>query len=884
MSGKKALNSADHEPMYVIKRNGDHEEVKFDKITARIKALSGDLHGIDPAEVTFEVLNPKTFKSGIHTSQLDLNVANNCAAKLAKHPDFNTLASRLVVSNLYKNTSSSVYKTFKKLYEYVNDKTGLPSPLISKRTMDIVTKYRAELEALVDYDVNVRQYFGLKTLEASYLKKINGDVIERPQHALLRVAIGIRGDDLEGIKQSYRLMVAGYFTHASPTMFNAGTDNQHLSSCYLTGVYCNGTKTPDDVYEPGIIRDVREVITDDSDHGYSIDSSSDDNDDSNGSNGSNDSNGSNGTSRTISTNSLVEEQLQIESDGVNGDSVDGIYDTVKKSAKISQSAGGLGISVSNIRARGTYIRGTGGTSNGIVPMIRVFNNTASYIDQGGGKRPGAFVMYLEPWHADVFDFIKMRSKKTPEEFRAVDLFYGLWIPDLFMKRVQEGGDWTLMCPKECPGLDECYGDEFEAKYVAYEAAGKGRRTIKAEELWEAILESQFETGMPYMLAKDSANAKSNHQHMGTIKCSNLCCEIIEFTSRDEIAVCNLASIALTLFVKADASNKPFFDHQKLYDVTYHVTENLNLVIDIEDYPTNEAAYSNKRNRPIGLGVQGLADAFILMRMPFESDSASQLNKEIFETMYFAALSASCDLAAKQGPYASYEGSPFSRGLLQHDLWLGAKSRGDIPAEHPHETARWNWRELRAKIAKYGIRNSLLMAPMPTASTAQILGNNEGCEPFTSNIYKRDVLSGEFTIVNKYLQRDLIALGRWNDDLKDKIILNGGSVQGLPEIPKDLQELYKTVWEIKQKKIIDMAADRGVYIDQSQSMNLHVQDPNYAKLTTLYFHAWKRGLKTLQYYFRQQAKVNAQQFSIDAKRAEQLICSIKNRDACMMCSS
>jgi ribonucleoside-diphosphate reductase alpha subunit len=518
-------------------------------------------------------------------------------------------------------------------------------------------------------------------------------------------------------------------------------------------------------------------------------------------------------------------------------------------------------------------------------MIRVFNNTATYIDQGGGKRPGAFAMYLEPWHADVFDFLRMRAKKTPEEFRAKDLFYALWIPDLFMQRVESKGNWSLMCPRECPGLNECHGDAFVKLYTSYEDAGKARRVVPAMELWNAILESQFETGNPYMLAKDACNAKSNHKHMGTIKSSNLCCEIIQYTSKDEIAVCNLASIALSKFIKYD-TEVPSYDFDKLYDVTYTVTGNLNKVIIRSDYPTPEAAYSNIKNRPIGIGVQGLADTFIMMRMPFDSPEAAELNKRIFECMYFAALDASCDLSKKYGPYASYEGSPASKGLLQHDLWLvGIKDDGsNIPENHPHQSSNLPWAALRKKISLFGLRNSLLLAPMPTASTAQILGNNEGCEPFTSNIYSREVLSGTYTIANPHLQKDLIKLGKWTVDLKDKIIMNGGSVNGIAEVPEDIQNLYKTVWEIKQKTIISMAADRGVYIDQSQSMNLHVSDPSYGKLTSLYFYAWRRGLKTLQYYFRQQTTVAPQNFNISVERAAQLLCSRNNPGACEACSS
>lgn len=886
-----------HEQMYVVKRNGNHEEVRIDKITKRNALLAGDLD-IDVTMVTLKAIDPKKFENGITTTQLDDHTASICESNTALHPDYGILAGRIALSNMHKNTSDSVYETFKRMYEYANKETDVKSPMISKECMDIIEKHRAELEKLVTYDINIRKYFGVKTLERSYLKLIDGKVVERPEHALLRVAIGLHGDNLPAISESYKYMVEGAFTHASPTMFNAGTDKAHYSSCYLTGIYLNGTKDECDVKEPGKqcihedcgwkhcdlkIADNTSRLSQQLCEESSITDSSDDSDLS--------------TISSISTDAeqpqpTVEKtsDLTYLTDAQTGDSIDGIYDTLKKSAKISQGAGGLGFSVSNIRAKGTYITGTGGTSNGIVPMLRVFNNTARYVDQGGGKRPGAFAAYLEPWHADVFEFLRMRPKKTPEEYRATDLYYAMWMPDLFMQRVLDNGKWSLMCPRECPGLDESHSEAFNQLYEKYEAAGKAKRTVKAVDLWNAILECEFETGLPYMLAKDACNRKSNQQHMGTIKSSNLCCEIIQYSSRDEIAVCNLASIALSKCIINNTNSinsiNSTFNHKKLYDLTYLVTGNLNKVIDREEYPTPETRYSNKRNRPIGIGVQGLADAFIMLGMAFDSPNAKVLNKEIFETMYFAALTSSCDLAKMHGPYETYEGSPSSKGLLQHDLWLlNIKMDGsNIPDNHPHQTDRWNWAELRRKIAKYGLRNSLLLAPMPTASTAQILGNNEGCEPFTSNLYIREVLSGDCVMVNPHLQRDMLKLGKWDENLKDKIILNNGSVQGLWEIPDDLQAIYKTVWEIKQKTIIDMAADRGVYIDQSQSMNLHVMDPTFSKMTTLYFHAWKRGLKTLQYYFRQQGAGKAQSFSISKEREEQLMCSIKNREACMSCSS
>jgi ribonucleoside-diphosphate reductase alpha chain len=629
---------------------------------------------------------------------------------------------------------------------------------------------------------------------------LDGKIAERPQHMLMRVAVGIHKEDIESAVETYNLMSEKWFTHATPTLFNAGTPKPQMSSCFLLSM--------------------------------------------------------------------------------QDDSIAGIYDTLKQTAQISQSAGGIGISIHNVRATGSYIKGTNGQSNGIVPMLKVFNDTARYVDQGGGKRKGSFAVYLEPWHADIFEFLDLKKNHGKEEQRARDLFYAMWTPDLFMKRVEVDGDWTLMCPHECPGLYDSHGAEFEALYTKYEEAGKGRKTIKARDLWNTILESQIETGTPYMLYKDACNEKSNQKNLGTIRSSNLCTEIMEYTSKDEVAVCNLASLALPKFV-IDGK----FDHQKLFDITYVATKNLNKIIDNNYYPVKEAENSNFRHRPIGLGVQGLADAFILLRMPFESEEAKQLNKEIFETLYYASMTASKDLAKIDGAYESYEGSPVSKGEFQYDMW------GVTPSD------RWEWDILKEEVAKHGVRNSLLLAPMPTASTSQILGNNECFEPYTSNIYTRRVLSGEFIIVNKHLLRDLNKLGLWNDDLKNQIMIANGSIQDIPEIPQNLKELYKTVWEIKQRTIIDMAADRGAYICQSQSLNLFVESPNFAKLTSMHFHAWKQGLKTGMYYLRTKAARDAVKFTVDTaakeapkptakdmeEAAAQLACSIDNPDDCEMCS-
>ena len=654
------------------------------------------------------------------------------------------------------------------MYEYVNPRTGKAAPLLSDEVYKVIMDNAEELDSTIIYNRDFGyDYFGFKTLERSYLLKLNGQIAERPQHMLMRVSIGIHLNDLASAKETYELMSKKFFTHATPTLFNSGTPKPQMSSCFLLTM--------------------------------------------------------------------------------KDDSIDGIYDTLKQTAKISQSAGGIGLSIHNVRATGSYIAGTNGTSNGIVPMLRVYNDTARYVDQGGGKRKGSFAIYVEPWHADIFDFLDLKKNHGKEEMRARDLFYAMWIPDLFMKRVQEDGEWTLMCPNECPGLFDCHGEEFEALYAKYEAENKGRKTIKARELWEKIMESQIETGTPYMLYKDAANRKSNQQNLGTIRSSNLCTEIMEYTSPDEVAVCNLASIALPMFVK-----KGEFDHKELFRVTKRVTKNLNRVIDRNYYPVKEAENSNFRHRPVGLGIQGLADAFIMLRMPFTSDEAKKLNQEIFETLYFAAVTASMEEAKEDGPYQSYKGSPISEGKFQHNLW-GIKDE--------ELSGRWDWGKLRKQVKKHGVRNSLLVAPMPTASTSQILGNNEAFEPYTSNIYTRRVLSGEFIVVNKHLLEDLVELELWNDDVKEEIMRANGSIQDVDIIPQDLKELYKTVWELSMKDIIDMSRHRGYFIDQSQSLNLFMENANYAKLTSMHFYAWKNGLKTGMYYLRTKSAVDAIKFTL-----------------------
>ena len=806
--------------MYVVKRDGRRELVQFDKITARIKKLCYSLHeSVDPQRIAMRVI--EGVYDGVTTTELDNLAAEVAATSAVTHPDYASLASRIAVSNLHKATKKSFAETIDELYNYVDPVTGDPASLIAEDVHEIIQENAEFLDSQIIYDRDFSyDFFGFKTLERSYLLKMNGAICERPQQMLMRVSVGIHKDDLDSVVSTYHMLSEGWFTHATPTLFNSGTPKPQMSSCFLLTM--------------------------------------------------------------------------------KEDSISGIYDTLKQCAKISQSAGGIGLAMHNIRAKGSYIKGTNGTSNGIVPMLRVFNDTARYVDQGGGRRKGSFAMYLEPWHADVFDFLEMRKNHGKEEQRARDLFYALWIPDLFMKRVEENGDWTLMCPNECPGLPETHSAEFDALYLKYEKEGKGRKTIKAQDLWFKILESQIETGTPYMLFKDAANAKSNQQNLGTIRSSNLCTEIIEYTAPDEVAVCNLASVALPKFVKSDGT----FDHEKLFEITYEITKNLNRIIDRNYYPVIEARNSNMRHRPIGIGIQGLADVFILMRHSFDSDEARKLNREIFETLYYASCTASKDLAKEDGAYETFKGSPASKGILQYDMW-------DVTPSD-----RWEWDVLKDEIKKHGMRNSLLLAPMPTASTAQILGNNECFEPYTSNIYTRRVLSGEFIVVNKHLLRDLVKLDLWDDDMKNRLIAANGSIQNIDEVPDNIKLIYRTAWEISQRSILDMAADRGAFICQSQSLNIFMENVTNSKLTSMHFHAWKKGLKTGMYYLRTKAAADAIKFTVDKKYKTQddtkaaktaktaittktgkspkapeftqeeaiAMCNIENGDDCDMCGS
>ncbi|XP_051174840.1 ribonucleoside-diphosphate reductase large subunit [Leptopilina boulardi] len=802
--------------MFVLKRNGLKEEVHFDKITSRIQKLCYglDMDYVDPPAITFRVING--LYSGVTTVELDNLAAETAATMTTKHPDYAILAARIAVSNLHKETKKAFSEVITDLYERVDKNTKESMPMINKECYDIIQKHAERLNSAIIYDRDFSyNYFGFKTLERSYLLKINGKVVERPQQMLMRVAVAIHREDVDRVIETYNYLSERYFTHASPTLFSACTLREQMSSCFLL---------------------------------------------------------------TMSE-----------------DSIEGIYDTLKRCALISKSAGGIGVNVHCIRAKGTRIAGTQGESNGLVPMIRVYNSTARYVDQGGNKRPGAFAIYIEPWHADVLEFLDLKKNTGKEEYRARELFYGLWIPDLFMKRVMDDGIWTLMCPRESPGLADVWGEEFDDLYTKYEMEGKFKRQIKARDLWTAILISQVETGTPYMLYKDHCNRKSNQQNIGTIKCSNLCTEIIQYSSPDEVAVCNLASIAVNMFVN---SNSRTFDFIKLKEITKIVTKNLDKIIDNNYYPVPEAERSNFRHRPIGIGIQGLADAFLLMRFPFESEEAQKLNIQIFETLYYGALEASCEIAEEKGPYSTYEGSPISKGIFQYDMWNVTPSN------------LWDWQVLKEKVAKHGVRNSLLIAPMPTASTAQILGNNESIEPYTSNIYTRRVLSGEFQIVNPHLLKDLTEKNLWDEDMKNEIIANNGSVQGIAGIPEDLKELYKTVWEIKQKTILKMAADRGAFIDQSQSLNVHMLKPTTETLTSMHFYGWKMGLKTGMYYLRTKPAANALQFTVDKTRLQKssaidntvtnvaakqpetkvddyesvLACSRENGDACMSCGA
>jgi len=788
--------------MYVTKRSGKTEIVSFDKILRRIKTIGQETYDIpvpslqNSLKINYTSLVMKVIDqlyNNISTTKIDELSAEQCASMATIHPDYSTLATRLVIANHQKNTSSSFIETMTKLYMN-KDKHGKHSPLITDDLYMIAKLNETELDRVCNYTRDfLIDYFGFKTLERAYLMKVNKVIVERPQHMWLRVAMGIHGDNIEKIKETYELMSQKYFTHATPTLFNAGTPHPQLSSCYLIAM--------------------------------------------------------------------------------ENDSIEGIYNTLKDCALISKWAGGIGLHIHNIRASGSDIRGTNGSSNGIVPMLRVFNHTAKYVDQGGGKRNGSFAIYMEPWHADIESFLDLRKNHGDEDLKARDLFYAVWMSDVFMQRVKDGKEWTLMCPDECPGLSDVYGDAFETLYTFYENEGKGRKTIKARDLWFQILDAQMETGTPYLLYKDAVNKKCNQKNLGTIKSSNLCCEITEYSDANETAVCNLASIALPSFIVTDENGETSFDYYKLHSVTRTVTYNLNCIIDVNFYPTPKTERSNFRHRPIGIGVQGLADVFILLNIPFYSDKAKEINLRIFQTIYHAALTESCQIAKIDGKYSTFEGSPASEGILQFDMW-------DVD---PNEKVKmYDWNKLKEQIKTYGLRNSLLVAPMPTASTSQILGYNECIEPITSNIYSRRTIAGDFMVVNKYLMKDLMKIDMWNDKVKNNIIANNGSIQQIDSIPQDLKDKYKTVWEIPMRNLIDMAADRGAFVCQSQSLNLWLEDPNYNNLTSMHFYAWNKGLKTGIYYLRRRARHQAQQFTIEPEKKSSS--NQEEDEICEMCSA
>lgn len=794
-----------NDEMYVTKRSGKTEIVSFDKILRRIKTIGQETYDIQipslqhSLKINYTTLAMKVIDqlyNNISTTKIDELSAEQCASMASIHPDYGTLATRLIIANHQKKTSSMFVDTMKKLYMN-KDKHGKHSPLITDDMMITARTYEDELNTLCYYTRDyLIDYFGFKTLERAYLMKVNGVIVERPQHMWLRVAMGIHGDNIEKIKETYELMSQKYFTHATPTLFNAGTLHPQLSSCYLIAM--------------------------------------------------------------------------------ENDSIEGIYNTLKDCALISKWAGGIGLHIHNIRASGSDIRGTNGSSNGIVPMLRVFNHTAKYVDQGGGKRNGSFAIYMEPWHADIESFLDLRKNHGDEDLKARDLFYAIWMNDLFMERVKAGEDWTLMCPDECPGLSDVYGDAFNTLYTYYETLGKGRKTMKARDLWFQILDAQMETGTPYLLYKDAVNQKCNQKNIGIIKSSNLCCEITEYSDENETAVCNLASIALPAFIITDGDGSTTFDYQKLHSVARTVTYNLNKIIDVNFYPTKKTERSNFRHRPIGIGVQGLADVFILLNIPFSSDKAKEINIRIFQTIYHAALTESCQIAKVDGRYSTFDGSPASEGILQFDMW-NVNPNAKIQM--------YDWDELKEQIKIYGLRNSLLVAPMPTASTSQILGYNECIEPITSNIYSRRTIAGDFMVVNKYLMNDLIKLDIWNDKIKNNIVANNGSIQHIDIIPNDIKEKYKTVWEIPMRNLIDMAADRGAYVCQSQSLNLWLEDPNYNNLTSMHFYAWNKGLKTGIYYLRRRARHQAQQFTIEPKKNKGTTLGEKAEDEiCEMCSA
>jgi ribonucleoside-diphosphate reductase alpha chain len=779
----------DNEEMYVIKRNGARKIVSFDKILQRIKKTGQEAD----IQINYTMLTMKVIDQlydGISTTQIDELTSDQCASMASTHPDYSSLAGRILVSNLQKNTHSSFTTVMSDLFHF-KDIHGKHCPILSQEVYDHIKNNGTQYDNMIEYERDyLIDYFGLKTLERAYLLQIDKKIMERPQHMWMRVAIGIHGDDMERVKETYDAMSQKFFTHATPTLFNAGTPRPQLSSCFL---------------------------------------------------------------------------LAMENDSING-----IYNTLKDCANISKWAGGIGLHIHNIRATGSLIRGTNGTSNGIVPMLRVFNNTAKYVDQGGGKRNGSFAIYLEPWHGDIEIFLQMRKNHGDEELKARDLFYGLWIPDLFMERVKADENWTLMCPDKCPGLSDVFGEEFQTLYETYEKEDKGNKKMKARELWFKILDAQMETGTPYLCYKDAANRKSNQKNIGIIKSSNLCTEVMEVSSKEETAVCNLASIALPAFV--ESTTPPTYNFEKLHAITEIVTNNLNRVIDINYYPTDKTHVSNMRHRPIGIGVQGLADTFIQMGYTFESEEAKQLNSHIFETIYHAALMKSCELARKNSPYETFGGSPASEGILQFDMWNVDPTQD-----------RYDWNGLKDEIKSHGLRNSLLLAPMPTASTSQILGYNECIEPITSNIYSRRTLAGEFIMTNKYLMRDLLDLGLWNEKIKNNIIANHGSIQQIGAIPLEIRAKYKTVWEIPMRCLIDMAADRGAYICQSQSLNLWMEDPTYSALTSMHFYAWSKGLKTGIYYLRRRGRHQAQQFTIEPKKQTHSG-DLEEDEICEMCSA
>lgn len=803
--------------MRVLKRNNEYEDVSFDKVLMRLKNLSFDLH-INVSEIAQKVCT--RIYDGVKTCELDELAAYLCSSMSIDNPDYSTLASRIIISNHQKNTSPSFSETVGILYDN-KDINGEHSPLISEELYEIVNKNKEKLNNYIDYQRDfLFDYFGFKTLERAYLIKIDKKIIERPQHLWMRVSLGIHGNDIREVLQTYDLMSKKYFTHATPTLFNSGTKRPQLSSCFLCSV--------------------------------------------------------------------------------NDDSISGIYDSLKEMALISKYAGGIGVHIHQVRSKGSHIRGTNGTSNGIIPMLRVFNNTARYVDQAG-KRLGSIAVYLETWHSDIEAFLELKKNHGSEEERCRDLFLALWVSDLFMERIKANKKWSLMCPDQCKGLSEAYGDEFKALYEKYESEGKYTKQVNAQDLWFKILEAQIEQGVPYILYKDAANKKSNQQNLGTIKSSNLCAEVLIYSSPEETGVCNLASICLPTYV-----NNGVFEFDKLHEVVKVAAKNLNKVIDINFYPVEKARVSNLKHRPIGIGVQGLADVFMMLKYPFESEEAAELNKQIFETIYHAAVESSMELSKKRnkiitdilnnnseediakyvnefevdiiktkyiGAYSSFEGSPISRGLFQFDLW------GEKPSE------RYDWDKLREDIKSFGIRNSLLISPMPTASTSQIMGFNESFEPFTNNIFQRKTLSGEFIVINKYLIRELMSKGMWNKDLKDTIILHEGSIQNIKEISKEMKELYKTSWEIKQRVIIDMSADRGRYICQTQSLNIFMEDPDFQKLSSMHFYGHSKGLKTGSYYLRTKPRAKTQQFTIDPEFAKRkLKCAEDNEDSCVLCSA